>query len=191
MEFDSNDIMDNSLNHDPYARPANEQEFGTKHPRRFEPSIKTIEATQPQQRMRARVHHSTATQSIPDGAGAGTDVIFDVVDFDTSGILVVNQFKIPLTGKVTGTWLFHVHATWAAGTAGLRELDVLADGVIIASGRDTGSATNEQSMDVMILVNDPIAGTLYKVQARQTSGGGALNLNTDATKTYFETIHLW
>src|SRR6266550_1758352 len=134
--------MSNPLNYDPYARPSSEQEFGTKHPRRFEPSIKTIEATQPQQRMRARVHQAAATQSIANNAA--TTVVFDTVDFDTSGILTSNKFKITATGKITGTWLFHAHVTWAAATAGLREIDILADAAIIATGRDVGSATDEQ-----------------------------------------------
>src|SRR6266704_5783448 len=111
--------MPHPLNRDPYAKPASEQDFGTKHPSRFEPKQQTVGNTQPQQRMRARAHGSAATQSIPDNVL--TDVVFDVTDFDTSGLRVGNTFVIPSTGKITGTWLIRAKITWASAAAGLRE----------------------------------------------------------------------
>ena len=181
--------MPHPLNRDPFAKPSKEEDFGTKHPSRFEAKQQTVGNTQPQQRMRARVHGSAATQSIPDNAS--TDVVFDTVDFDTSGLLSSNQFVIPSTGKITGTWLVHAQITWASATAGLREADILVNGSVVASAFDVGSAAGNTSLDVMILINDPNAGTVFKVQAKQTSGGGALNLDKDPARTFFEIIHLW
>lgn len=181
--------MPHPLNRDPFAKPSSEQDYGTKHPSRFEPKQQTVGSTQPQQRMRARVHGNAATQSIPNNAS--TDVVFDTVDFDTAGLLSANQFVMPSTGKITGAWLLHAHITWAAATLGLREADILANGSVIASDLVDIGGADESSVDVQILVNDPNAGTAFKVQVKQTSGGGALNLNKSSTKTYFEIVHLW
>ena len=181
--------MPHPLNHDPYAKPSSEQEQGTRHPSRFEPKQSTVSSTQPQQRIRARVHGSAATQSIPNNAA--TTLVFDTVDFDTAGLLVANGFKIPSTGKVTGTWLFHAHVTWAAAASGLRLADLLANGSTIARDLIDAGGSDESSIDVQILVNDPTPGTSYTVAVTQTSGGGALNVDKDSTRTYFEVIHLW
>jgi len=177
------------LNTDPYARPSSEAEYGTRHPARYEARQPKVGSTQSLLRMRAHVHGSAATQSIPDNAA--TDVVFDTVDFDTAGLLASNQFIIPSTGKVTGAWLIHAHVTWASAAAGLREVDLLANGSVVASSLDVGGTTAGTSLDVTLLVNDPNTGTAYKVQAKQTSGGGALNLDKAASRTYFEIIHLW
>lgn len=181
--------MPHPLNRDPFAKASSEQDFGTKHPSRFEPKQQTVGNTQPQQRMRAHVHGSAATQSIPDNVA--TDVVFDTTDFDTSGLRSGNTFVIPSTGKITGTWLLHAHVTWVSATAGLREIDLLANGSVVASTLGVGGTTAGNSLDITLLVNDPNTGTVYKVQAKQTSGGGALNLDKDSTRTYFEIIHLW
>lgn len=180
--------MPHELNTDRYARKASdEQNYGTKHPRRYEPSVKTIEATQPQQRARAHVHRNAATQSIADNTA--TDVGFDTVDFDNVGLFSSGQFTIPLTGKVTGTWQLHAHIMWAAAPVGGRELDILQNGTSISSTHILGS-NDQMSQEAVVLINDPIPGTVYKVNVKQTSGG-PLNLLTEPEHSYFEVIHLW
>lgn len=177
------------LNFDHFARPSQEEDFGTKHPGRFEPKQSTTSSTQPQQRIRAHVRGNASTQSIPTGAATNTVVIFDTVDFDTSGLLSSNGFKIPLTGKVTGAWRISVHITWDAAAAGFREVNILSNGTQIASDHHLGS-NDQQSQNLSILVNDPTPGTVYTVAVNQTSGG-PLNLLKEAVHTYFEIIHLW
>lgn len=181
--------MIHPLNKDPHAKPANEQDYGTRHPSRFEPKQSTVGSTQPQQRMRAHVHGSVATQSIPSGAAVNTIIVFDVADFDTSGLLVSNGFKIPTTGKVTGAWRINVHLTWDIAAAGFREVNILANGVQISSDHHL-AANDVQSQNLSILVNDPTPGTVYTIAVNQTSGG-PLNVLKDAVHTYFEIIHLW
>lgn len=176
---------------DPYVKgplsPVNEETHGTRHPARFEPKQSTVGSTQPQQRMRAHAHHSTATQSIP--SGAATDVIFDAPVYDTAGLLVANQFRIPTTGKITGAWLIHAHLTWEAAPAGSREVNILKNGTQIMSCHNLGS-NDAQSQEIFTIENDPQPGDLYKVQAFQNSGG-PLNLTTDDAHSHFEIIHLW
>lgn len=179
--------MIHPLNNDPHAKPSLEQDYGSRHPARFEPKQQTVGNTQPQQRMRAHVHHSLATQSIPNNVA--TDVIFDSSIFDTAGLLVSNQFKIPTTGKVTGPWLIHAHLTWEPAPAGSREVNILKNGVQIMSCHNLGS-NDAQSQEIFTIENDPNPGDLYKVQAFQNSGG-PLNLTTDDVHSHFEIIHLW
>jgi len=191
--------------YDPFVgKLGQEEKYGTRHPSRLETRNATLGNTTPQQRLRARVHGNTATQSINSGV-TNTIVVFDTVtktfpvpnEFDTSdgtntaGLLNSNGFLIPSTGKITGTWLFHVHLNWAAAAAGYREVNIIVNSVanILASTHTLGS-NDEQSQDVLVLVNDPPAGTFYKVAVNQTSGAG-LNIDKDPAHTYFECIHLW
>lgn len=181
-----------SLNHDPYARPASERDYGTKHPSRFEPKQQTIGSTQPQQRARARVHHSTATQSIADD-GTFQVVTFNTttgLSFDTIGLLASNGFTIPATGKITGAWWIHGQITWAAAAAGVRELRIRKNGTTTIAHALLAGQNNEQSVNILSLVNDPNALDSFKLEVKQTSGG-ALNLIKDPEKTFFEIIHEW
>lgn len=181
----------NDPNPDPFARAP---QPAVRNPGRVEPKTATIGSTQPQQRIRAHVKRSTSTQSIADNTFVtvtfNTNSPASTVLFDTAGMLTAsNELKIPLTGKVTGAWLFHAHVTWAAAAAGFREMNILEGSTVISQTHILGS-NDVMSQDAAIVVNDPAPGALYKVQVKQTSGG-ALDLLTGAEQTYFETIYLW
>jgi|SRR5881394_1235139 len=160
-----------------------------RNPGKAESKTVVVDSTRPAPRMRAHVHHLTATQSINNNVA--TDVIWNAIDFDTVGLLIANQFVLPAIGigKVTSSWWIHVHVTWEAAVAGGRELDILANGTVISSTHILGS-NDQMSQDATILVNDPLPATAYKVQVKQTSGG-PLNLITEPEHSYFEIIHLW
>lgn len=181
--------MTHELNVDHYARKAlDEKDYGTKHPRRFEPSVKTIEATQPQQRARAHVHSTVATQSIP--SATPTVVSFNFQDFDNVGLFTANRFTIPLTGKITGSWLLHGHAIFVLAAGGtVRELTLRKNGTTTVS-YSVVEPNVLDSLDVELLINDPTAGDYYELVVNQDSGG-PINLTTTSEKTYFEIIHLW
>lgn len=175
------------LNRDPYVK----RDVDVRQPSRQEPKP-TTKATEPQQRIRARVHHSTATQSIADD-GTYQVVTFNTItglSFDTAGLLANNGFNIPTTGKITGTWWLHGQITWAAAAAGVRELRIRKNGTTTIAHALLAGQNNEQSINILCLVNDPVAADLFKLEVKQTSGG-ALNLVKDPEKTFFEIIHLW
>lgn len=155
-------------------------------PRRDQP-LPTSRATQPQQRARAHVHQSAATQSI--NSAAVTVVAFNTADFDTVGLFTASRFTIPSTGKITGAWRLHGHAIFvqaAGGTA--RELLLRKNGATVA--RSVVEPNVLDSLDVDLVINDPNAGDFYELAVNQDSGG-AINLTTTPENTYFEIIHLW
>lgn len=173
---------------DPYSRPSNEKDYGTRHPRRYEAAQSTKGSTEPQQRARARVHSSSATQSIPNATP--TVLTFNTVDFDNVGLYTANRFTIPSTGRYTGSWLIHGWGQWAKAAGGtVRELTI----------RENGTTTRRYSviepnliatLDAWLLINDPIAGTYYELVANQDSGA-PVNVVTAPEKTAFEIIHVW
>lgn len=191
--------------YDPYAERLAKQESLTKAPARLTArQAATLVSTIPQQRLRFRAHGPA--QSIPNGASSNTIVTFDTVtttfpvphEFDTSdgrntaGLLNSNGLKIPSTGMITGTWLIIGQVTWVENSAGFRELNIIVNGVaadVIA--RHQGAGQNEiQTHQVMTLVNDPPAGTTYKLMVNQNSGG-PLDLEKGSADTFLMAVHLW
>lgn len=155
-------------------------------PRR-EQALPTSRATQPQQRARAHVHQSAATQSI--NSGAVTVVEFNTIDFDPTGLFTANRFTIPLTGKITGSWRIHGHAIFAQAAGGtVRELLLRKNGATVV--RSVVEPNVLDSLDVDLIINDPVPGDYYELAVNQDSGG-AINLTTTVENTYFEIIHLW
>lgn len=155
-------------------------------PRREQP-LPTTRATQPQQRARAHVHQSAATQSIT--SAAITVVAFNTVDFDTIGLFAANRFTIPTVGKITGAWRLHGHAIFVQAVGGtVRELLLRKNGATVA--RSVVEPNVLDSLDVDLVINDPIPGDFYELAVNQDSGG-AINLTTTPENTYFEIIHLW
>lgn len=159
-------------------------------PRR-EASLPTSRATQPQQRARAHVHSSIATQSIPNATP--TVVTFNTVDFDTVGLFGTNRFTIPSVGKVAGCWLLHGRGIYVKAAGGtVRELTIRKNGTTtVAYSATEPNILN--TLDVWLLVNDPNNGDFYELLTNQDSqdSSGAINLTTAAEKTYYEIIHLW
>lgn len=184
--------MIHSLNNDPHALPSNEMEHGTRHPARFEPKQQTVGNTQPQQRMRAHVHSSVATQSIPDTTP--TIVTFTVntgfPDFDTAGLFTPSKFTIPSTGRITGAWYLHGYVVFDAAAAGARHLHLRKNGTTIIVDCHEHGTNDQQSLDVHTLINDPNAGDFFELIVAQTSGG-ALNILKAPEECFFEIIHLW
>lgn len=192
--------------YDPYAKRLSEQEAITKLPARLTArQAATLVSTIPQQRLRLRAHGSSATQSITNGSTQNVIVDINTVtttfpvphEFDTSdgrntaGLLNSNGLLIPSTGMITGTWLIYGQVTWAASGSGYRELNIVVNGVanIIAQNRNLGQ-NDLQTQTIFTLVNDPPAGTTYKLMVNQTSGG-ALNLDKRADRTFLTAVHLW
>ncbi|MCI0349112.1 MAG: hypothetical protein L0Z53_06765 [Acidobacteriales bacterium] len=169
---------------DPYVRvPLH----AVRNPARQE-SKATVGSTQPQQRARAHVHSSSATQSIANATP--TVVTFNVTDFDNVGLYTANKFTVPTTGLTTGTWLFHGHAIFAQGAGGtVRELTLRRDGTTTLA-YSTVESNVLDALDVLLLINDPVPGSFYELVVNQDSGG-ALNLTTTAEKTFFECVHIW
>lgn len=187
MEYAENILM-HELNADKYARPSNESDYGTKHPARFEPKQSTTSSTQPQQRARFHVSSNVATQSIP--SATPTVVNFNVTDFDTIGLVASNKFTIPTTGKITGTWWIHGKSQYVKAAGGtVREIYIRKNGTTSVAYA-VAEPNTLHSLEVELLINDPIAGDYYELLANQDSGG-ALNLTTTSDKTFFEAIHLW
>lgn len=157
-------------------------------PRRDQPTGTTTRATQPQQRMRAHVRSSSATQSIPDSTS--TTVTLNTAEFDTVGLLGTNRLVIPSTGKVTGAWLLHAKCTWTANATGTRKLTIMKSGVTPLAHSHVLGSTEEASQSETVIVNDPKPGDYYEMIVFQSSGA-PLNLLTVDEHTYFEIIHLW
>jgi hypothetical protein len=156
-------------------------------PRRDLP-LPTGRATQPQQRARAHVHSLSATQSI--NSATPTVVSFNTVDFDITGLFASNRFTIPSLGKVTGSWQIHGHAQFVKAAGGtVRELTIRKNGATTVAYSVVEPNTLD-SLDVVLLINDPTPGDFYELVVNQDSGG-ALNLTTTPEKAYFEIIHLW
>jgi hypothetical protein len=148
----------------------------------------TKSSTEPQQRARAHVHSSNATQSI--ASATPTVVSFNTVGFDNVGLFASNKFTIPATGKITGAWYLHGHGIYAKAAGGtVRELLLRKNGTTTVVYSVVAPDTLD-SLDVSLLINDPTAGDFYELIANQDSGA-PLNLTTAAEKTFFEIIHLW
>lgn len=172
--------------YDTYAK--NELVYDSLHPSRSEPKRRTVGSTEPQQRARAHVHSSSATQSINDATS--TVVSLDTKDFDTVGLFVSNQFVIPATGKITGAWLIHGLVTFAAAAAGARHLHIRKNSSTVLIDVHEHGTNDEQTLQASILINDPIAGDAFDLVVLQDSGG-ALNILKNPEETFFEIIHLW
>lgn len=176
------------LNKDRYARPSPEQEYGTKHPSRFEPKQSTTSSTQPQQRARVHVHSSSATQSIP--SATPTVVNFNVTDFDNVGLVASNKITIPSTGKITGCWWIHGKGQFVKAAGGtVREVYIRKNGTTTVAYA-VAEPNTLQSLEVTLLINDPTAGDYYELLVNQDSGG-AINLTTTSDKMFYEAVHLW
>jgi len=172
-------------NPDPFARQLTPQ---SRQPGRAQPKQITVDSTRPSPRMRAHVHQSAATQSI--NSATPTVVAFNTVDFDTVGLFASNRFTIPLTGKVTESWLLHGHAVFVKAAGGtVRELTLRKNGTTSVAYSVVEPNTLD-SLDVLLLINDPTPGDFYELVVNQDSGG-AINLTTTSDHTYFEIIHLW
>lgn len=181
--------MTHPLNQDPFAKPSSEADYGNRHPRRFEAQTSTLEATQPQQRARAHVHCPSGFIAI--ATAADTALLFDVIDFDNVGLYTPNRFTIPTTGKVTGSWLIHGHATWAGDAAGtFRKLWIRQNGSTAIRTAVFSPVANPQSLNVTALINDPIPGTYFELVARHDAGHN-VNVIKEPDQTYFSIIHLW
>jgi len=170
---------------DPYAKHPTPLE---RNPGRSQPKQVTVDSTRPVPRMRAHVHSSVATQSI--NSATPTVISFNTVDYDTVGLFASNKFTMPVTGKVTGAWLLHGHSQYVKAAGGtVRELYIRKNGTTtIAYSVTEPNILN--SLDALVIINDPNPGDFFELIANQDSGG-AINLTTTAEKTYFELIHLW
>jgi len=175
------------LNIDPYAKPSREEDWGTKHPSRYEPKQQTIGNTQPQQRMRALVF-TAASPSL--GAGP-TAITFDTKVFDTSGIWTTTKLTIPSTGKVSGTWQISGQIAWPASAAGTKRVtQIRKNGTTILATNQFAPVAQVQIAPVQVLVNDPSAGDFYELVETQDSGGN-LTIIGGQDQTFFQAIHLW
>lgn len=151
-------------------------------------SLPTERATQPQQRARAHVHQSAATQSISNATP--TVVAFNTTDFDTVGLFTANKFTIPTVGKVAGPWWIHGRAIFVKAAGGtVRELYLRKNDTVTVAYSAVEPNTLD-TLDVLLLVNDPIPGDYYELIVNQDSGG-PINLTTTSEKTYFEIVHNW
>lgn len=207
MNEPRNPLRGEDAPYDAFAKVLQQQEFSAKRPSRLESQqSSTLVSTIPQQRMRLRAHGNSTPQSIPDGSTQNTIIVIDTVtttfptpnEFDTTdgrntaGLLNSNGLLIPSTGMITGTWLIYGQVVWAGNGTGLRELDIIVNGTagnLLAQARHQGHNAL-QVQQVFTLVNDPPAGTTYKLMVNQTSGA-ALDIHKEAYRTFIAAVHLW
>lgn len=170
---------------DPFAKLPTDL---ARNPGRSTPKQVAVDSTRPVARMRAHVHSSSATQSIP--SGVPTVVSFNVTDYDTAGLFTASRFTIPHTGKVTGPWRLRGRGIFVAAAGGtVRELILRKNGATNVDYAVIGPNVLS-ALSVDLTINDPNPGDFFELVANQDSGG-ALNLTTAPEKCFFELVHLW
>lgn len=112
----------------------------------------------------ARVTKS-AVQSIPDATD--TVVTWNTREYDSRGFWSSAATSV-LTARETGLYYLFASSTWAGNSTGIREIQLLVDGVILTEDRRTASAASQATIGIGAYLK---VGQQVSVQVRQTSGG--------------------
>lgn len=196
MEYATDDLMTvHPLNDDPHGKPSSEEEYGTKHPNRFEPTQRTLSSTQPQQRIRAQIARLADLAIV---SGTPTAITFDTKSndtqtFDTSGIWSGTKLTIPSTGKITGTWQIVGSVYWAGDAAGtFRQMQIRKGGGTNLAVSQFSPVANPQTQLAQVLQNDPKPGDFYELFVFHDAGHPVNILGGGGVcQIFFNMIHLW
>lgn len=146
------------------------------------------------QRFRCLLNRSTSltlTTGVTTQVGWDTD-IYDIGELHDT---VTNNSRITIPkGGDAGQWTFIASAQFAANATGMRIVQILKNGVVIAETKvaPNPTAAQETTIQCIAVDNDPATGAFYEMFVQQNSGGN-LNLNSSLASggPFFQATHAW
>lgn len=129
-----------------------------------------------------------AAQSIPNGTGAYTPVVWDAEDYDTANIHdnVTNNTRLNLGAAKTGLWVISSTVAFVANATGLRLMRLHKNGAVFRGSSQSQALSGNQTLverywEVPITVNTDYV----EIAVAQTSGAA---LNTNIGSGYVNTV---